>query len=67
MTHIPYKGAGPAPMMDLWAAMCLSARSPFPLLAQQIRAGTVRALAVSAEKRLPNFPDIPTFKGTGLR
>jgi len=37
----------------------------FSSAAQQIRAGTVRALAVSSEKRLPNFPDIPTFKELG--
>jgi tripartite-type tricarboxylate transporter receptor subunit TctC len=64
MTHIPYKGAGPA-LMDLVGGHVLVGSITFSSAAQQIRAGTVRALAVSAEKRLPNFPDIPTFKELG--
>ena len=64
LTHIPYKGAGPA-LMDLVGGHVLIGSITFSSAAQQIRAGTVRALAVSSEKRLPNFPDIPTFKELG--
>src|SRR5437016_3396188 len=64
LTHIPYKGAGPA-LMDLVGGHVLVGSITFSSAAQQIRAGTVRALAVSSEKRLPNFPDIPTFKELG--
>jgi tripartite-type tricarboxylate transporter receptor subunit TctC len=64
ITHIPYKGAGPA-MMDLVAGHVPLGSITFSSAAQQIRAGTVRALAVSAENRLPHFPDIPTFKELG--
>jgi tripartite-type tricarboxylate transporter receptor subunit TctC len=64
LTHIPYKGAGPA-LMDLVGGHVLVGSITFSSAAAQIRAGTVRALAVSAEKRLPNFPDIPTFKEMG--
>jgi tripartite-type tricarboxylate transporter receptor subunit TctC len=64
LTHIPYKGAGPA-MMDLVGGHVLIGSITFSSAAAQIRAGTVRALAVSSEKRLPNFPDIPTFKEMG--
>jgi tripartite-type tricarboxylate transporter receptor subunit TctC len=64
LTHIPYKGAGPA-LMDLVGGHVPVGSITFSSAAQQIRAGTVRALAVSSEKRLPNFPDIPTFKELG--
>jgi tripartite-type tricarboxylate transporter receptor subunit TctC len=64
LTHIPYKGAGPA-LMDLVGGHVLVGSITFSSAAQQIRAGTVRALAVSSEKRLPNFPEIPTFKELG--
>jgi len=64
LTHIPYKGAGPA-LMDLVGGHVLVGSITFSSAAQQIRAGTVRALAVSSERRLPNFPDIPTFKELG--
>jgi tripartite-type tricarboxylate transporter receptor subunit TctC len=37
----------------------------FSSAAEQIRAGKVRALAVSTEKRIPNFPHIPTFREVG--
>ncbi len=37
----------------------------FSSAAEQVRAGKVLALAVSTEKRIPNFPDIPTFREVG--
>lgn len=64
ITHIPYKGAGPA-LMDLVAGHVPFGSITLSSAAEQIRAGKVRALAVSAEKRLANFPDIPTFKELG--
>jgi len=64
LTHIPYKVAGPA-LMDLVGGHVLIGSITFSSAAAQIRAGAVRALAVSADKRLPNFPDIPTFKEMG--
>jgi tripartite-type tricarboxylate transporter receptor subunit TctC len=35
-------------------------------VAEQIRAGKVLPLAVTTEKRIANFPDLPTFKESGL-
>jgi tripartite-type tricarboxylate transporter receptor subunit TctC len=64
LNHIPYKGGGPA-MMDLVAGHVRIATLTFSSAAEQIRAGTVRALAVSSEQRLANFPDIPTFRELG--
>ena len=64
VSHIPYKGAGPA-LTDLLAGHVKLGTMTFSSAAEQIRAGKVLALAVSTEKRIPNFPDIPTFREVG--
>src|SRR5215468_10254805 len=65
VSHIPYKGAGPA-LTDLVAGHVKLGTMTFSSAAEQIRAGKVLALAVSTEKRIPNFPGIPTFREVGL-
>ena len=64
VSHIPYKGAGPA-LTDLIAGHVKLGTMTFSSAAEQIRAGKVLALAVSTEKRIPNFADIPTFREVG--
>lgn len=64
ITHIPYRGAGPA-LVDLVAGHVMFGSVTFSSAAELIRAGKVRALAISAERRLSNFPDIPTFRELG--
>ncbi len=64
LNHIPYKGGGPA-MLDLVAGHVRIATMTFSSAAEQVRAGAVRALAVSSENRPANFPDIATFKELG--
>jgi tripartite-type tricarboxylate transporter receptor subunit TctC len=64
ISHIPYKGAGPA-MTDLIAGHVKLGTITFSSATEQIRAGKVIPLAVSTEKRIPNFPDIPTLKESG--
>ena len=64
VSHIPYKGAGPA-LTDLLAGHVKLGTMTFSSAAEQIRAGKVLALAVSTEKRIPNLPDIPTFREVG--
>jgi tripartite-type tricarboxylate transporter receptor subunit TctC len=64
LNHIPYKGGGPA-LLDLVAGHVRIATMTFSSAAEQVRAGAVRALAVSSEGRLVHFPDIPTFKEQG--
>ena len=64
LVHIPHKGAGPA-LMDLIAGHVPFGSVTFSSAAELIRAGRVRPLAVSAQKRLANFPDIPTFRELG--
>jgi tripartite-type tricarboxylate transporter receptor subunit TctC len=64
MEHIAYKGASAA-MTDVIANHIPASSNTFATAAAHIRAGTVRALAVSSATRLPNFLDIPTFKEAG--
>ncbi len=64
LNHIPYKGAGPA-MHDLVAGHVRVATISFSTGAEHVRAGTLRALGVSSDKRLRDFPAVPTFKDLG--
>ena len=64
LVHIPYRGAGPA-MQDVIAGNVPSMFDSLPSAAPHIKAGKVRALAVSGEKRNPSFPDVPTMKESG--
>jgi tripartite-type tricarboxylate transporter receptor subunit TctC len=59
MTHIPYKGPAPA-ITDLLGGrldMVLTASAT-----ELVKAGKVRVLAVTSEKRVPMYPDIPTLE-----
>ncbi len=64
MTHVPYKGAGPA-VADMIAGHVVVGSTTLSTAATQIRAGKLRALAVSSAKRLPDFPDVPTYAELG--
>ena len=63
MTHIPYKGSGPATtaLMGGEIAMLFS---PMPPTVPLVKAGRLRALAVTTLKRSPVMPDIPTMNDT---
>ncbi len=65
MVHVPYRGAGPA-MIDTIAGNVPSMFDSLPSAAPHIKAGKVRALAVSSEERSPAFPDVPTMKEQGF-
>jgi tripartite-type tricarboxylate transporter receptor subunit TctC len=64
VSHVPYKGAGAA-ITDLIAGHVKLGTLTFSTAAEQIRAGHLIALGVSAEKRIAGFPDIPTFREVG--
>lgn len=64
MTHVPYKGASLA-VADLIAGHVPVTFTTLTTAATQIKAGRARALAVSAAKRVPEFPDVPTFAEMG--
>ena len=64
ITHIPFKGAGPAMTAVLGGQPpigVLAGTAPLP----HVRAGKVRVLAVSSAKRLPSLPDVPTLNELG--
>lgn len=64
ITHIPYKGTGPALNDLLGGAVDMTITTPPPLLGQ-IAAGKLRALAVTGNTRLPSLPDVPTAAEAG--
>jgi tripartite-type tricarboxylate transporter receptor subunit TctC len=64
MTHVPYKGASLA-IADLIAGHLPVTSTTLTTAATQIKAGKARALAVSSAKRVPDFPDVPTFAELG--
>ncbi|MBK6004717.1 tripartite tricarboxylate transporter substrate binding protein [Ramlibacter ginsenosidimutans] len=66
MIHVPYKGSGPA-MMDLVGGQVLMAAETVPAALQQIRAGKVRALAVTTPQRISMLPDVPTVNESGWK
>ncbi|MFC7474337.1 Bug family tripartite tricarboxylate transporter substrate binding protein [Dankookia sp. GCM10030260] len=63
--HIPYRGAGPA-MTDTIAGIVPMMSDSLPSAATHIRAGMVRALALSSDTRHPAFPAVPTFREQGV-
>jgi len=64
LTHVPYKGAALA-MSDLMGGHIPAVSSTLTTAATQIKAGKARALALSSARRLPDFPDVPTFGESG--
>jgi len=65
MTHVPYKGASLA-VADLIAGHVPVTSTTLTTAATQIKAGKAHALAVSSAKRVPEFPDLPTFSEQGF-
>ncbi len=65
MTHVPYKGA-PLAFTDVMAGRIQMAVGALPGALPQIRAGRVRAIAVTTTKRSPSAPDIPTVAESGV-
>jgi tripartite-type tricarboxylate transporter receptor subunit TctC len=65
MTHIPYKGAGPA-AVDLIAGQIPIYFMNALQAAPYIKSGRLRALGVTSEKRFAAFPDIPTIAEAGV-
>ncbi|MFN3430468.1 MAG: tripartite tricarboxylate transporter substrate-binding protein, partial [Candidatus Sericytochromatia bacterium] len=63
--HIPYKGSGPV-MTDLMGGLVDSFFAPYTPLMGLINQGKLRLLAVSADKRVPSLPDVPTLKESGI-
>ncbi|MEI6301320.1 MAG: tripartite tricarboxylate transporter substrate binding protein [Betaproteobacteria bacterium] len=65
MIHVPYKGSGPA-MTGLLGSEIDLIFEGLGSASAHIRAGKIRALAVTSPKRSPAFPDIPTMAEAGV-
>ena len=63
--HVPYQGSAPA-MQDLLGGQIDSLFDPITTNVAQLKAGSLRALAVSTPQRLPALPTIPTFAELGF-
>ena len=65
ITHIPYRGAGPA-LQDLIAGQVDMMFDGLGSSANHIKGGRIRAIAVAGDKRAPGFADLPTAAEAGV-
>ncbi|MBU3652919.1 MAG: tripartite tricarboxylate transporter substrate binding protein [Limnohabitans sp.] len=65
VTHVPYKGTGPA-IADLLAGQVQAAIGTMASLEQHVKAGKLRALGVTTPKRSQTLPQVPTLAEAGL-
>lgn len=65
-THVPYKGAAPALIDVIGGQVQFMCTSPLPAM-PHVKAGKLRALAMTGAKRSPSAPDIPTVAEAGYK
>lgn len=65
INHIPYKGGGPLMTSLISGEVSLAYSTPPPAI-PQIKAGRIKAIAVSGEKRMVQLPDVPTVAESGF-
>ena len=66
LAEIAYRGSGPV-ALDVIGGQVALGMLDLPSVLQQIKAGKVRALAVTGERRLPDLPDVPTLAEAGVK
>lgn len=66
MVHVPYKGSGPA-IIDVIGGQIMMFNDNEPSILPQIKAGRVRALAVTGTRRSTSLPDVPTMEEAGFK
>lgn len=64
MVHVPYRGAAPA-MLDLVGGRVDAMLADLSTVTEHVKAGHVRALAVTGDARSPALPDVPTIAEAG--
>src|SRR5450755_424669 len=65
LTHVPYRGGGPA-VTDVMGGQVPLLWVSIPAAAQFVKSGKLKALAVSTVKRSAAFPDVPTMQEAGV-
>jgi len=65
IVHVPYKGLAPA-ITDLLGGQVQVLFADVGLIAPHLKAGTLRALAVTGAQRTPALPDLPTMQEAGV-
>lgn len=65
LTHVPYKGSGPA-VTDLLGGQIQLMLSDIPPALPHVKAGKLRAIAVTSARRQPALPDVPTIAESGV-
>ena len=65
LNHVPYKGSGPA-MQDLLGGQVKVSFAGIPNVLPHVKAGRLRALAVSTPQRSPDLPEVPTAAEAGV-
>jgi len=65
MTHVPFRGAAPL-VQEIIGGRIDIANSTLPSVLEQIRAGTMRALAIASPERNRGIPDLPTLREQGV-
>ena len=66
IVHIPYRGSAPA-FTDLMAGQVQLMAESIPQAARYVKAGKLRALAVTSRERNPALPEVPTMIEAGLK
>ena len=66
LTHVPYKGSAPA-LADLLGGQLSIMFDTVITSVPQIRAGKLRAFAVSSGKRASSLPEVPTLQESGIK
>jgi tripartite-type tricarboxylate transporter receptor subunit TctC len=65
IVHVPYGGGAPAALGVVGNSVQMLFASVLPILGM-VRAGTLKAIAIASDHRLPLLPDVPTFLESGI-
>ena len=65
ITHVPYKGSGPA-LVDLIGGQVQMSFDTMPSVIGHIKGGKIKAIAVASSKRNPQLPNVPTMAEAGV-
>ena len=66
LTHVPYKGGGPAAIALMGGEIAMIFGEPATII-QHVKSGKMKAIAVTSAKRALAMPDLPTVQETGIK